>query len=106
MYFCSTGNRLFSATTADKQARDALIFGSTVASPSTDPDTDALPTLRTQQYDSQWLNQPNHVKSFEHEDKVYFLFSEIAVEYINCGKVRTRTSGINIRVPLRFMYDF
>lgn len=27
--------------------------------------------------------------SFETEDHVYFLFRESAVEYINCGKVRT-----------------
>ncbi|XP_018916719.2 semaphorin 5c [Bemisia tabaci] len=45
-----------------------------------------LPYLRTQQYDNRWLNEPHFVGSFETEDFVYFLFREIAVEYMNCGK--------------------
>lgn len=36
-----------------------------------------------------WLNNPQFVGSFETEDHVYFLFRESAVEYINCGKVRS-----------------
>ncbi|XP_039315007.1 semaphorin-5B isoform X1 [Solenopsis invicta] len=46
----------------------------------------ASPNLRTRQYDSKWLNDPQFVGSFETEDHVYFLFRESAVEYINCGK--------------------
>ncbi|XP_011693296.1 PREDICTED: semaphorin-5B [Wasmannia auropunctata] len=46
----------------------------------------ATPNLRTRQYDSKWLNDPQFVGSFETEDHVYFLFRESAVEYINCGK--------------------
>ncbi|KAK0086292.1 hypothetical protein PV325_003438 [Microctonus aethiopoides] len=46
----------------------------------------AAPSLITHQYDSRWLNDPQFVGSFETEDHVYFLFREIAVEYINCGK--------------------
>ncbi|XP_035740718.1 semaphorin-5A-like isoform X1 [Vespa mandarinia] len=46
----------------------------------------ASPNLRTHQYDSRWLNDPQFVGSFETEDHVYFLFRETAVEYINCGK--------------------
>ncbi|XP_015592204.1 semaphorin-5A [Cephus cinctus] len=46
----------------------------------------ASPNLRTHQYDSRWLNDPQFVGSFETEDHVYFLFREVAVEYINCGK--------------------
>ncbi|KAG5319898.1 SEM5B protein, partial [Acromyrmex heyeri] len=46
----------------------------------------ASPNLRTRQYDSMWLNDPQFVGSFETEDHVYFLFRESAVEYINCGK--------------------
>ncbi|XP_021914247.1 semaphorin-5A-like isoform X2 [Zootermopsis nevadensis] len=42
---------------------------------------------RTQQYDSKWLNEPQFVGSFETSDYVYFLFREVAVEYINCGKI-------------------
>ncbi|XP_066596034.1 semaphorin 5c isoform X2 [Prorops nasuta] len=46
----------------------------------------STPNLRTHQYDSKWLNDPQFVGSFETEDHVYFLFRESAVEYINCGK--------------------
>ncbi|XP_050547311.1 semaphorin-5A-like [Daktulosphaira vitifoliae] len=42
--------------------------------------------LRTKNYDSKWLNEPQFVGSFETDAYVYFLFRESAVEYINCGK--------------------
>lgn len=42
--------------------------------------------LRTVQYNSHWVAQPDFVGSFETEDFVYFLFREPAVEYMNCGK--------------------
>lgn len=45
--------------------------------------------LRTKNYDAKWLNEPQFVGSFETDAYVYFLFRESAVEYINCGKVRT-----------------
>jgi len=63
--------RLFSATVADINSRDPLIYSQ---------------PMRTEQHDSQWLNEPNFVKAIEYGDKVYFLFRETAVEYINCGK--------------------
>lgn len=44
-------------------------------------------SLRTDQYNSKWLNEPHFVGSFETEKFVFFLFREAAVEYINCGKV-------------------
>lgn len=44
-------------------------------------------TIRTTQYDSMSLNEPQFVGSFETNHFVYFLFREAAVEYINCGKV-------------------
>lgn len=44
-------------------------------------------TLRTEQYDSKWLNQPDFIHSFSTDKHVNFLFHEIATEYINCGKV-------------------
>lgn len=44
--------------------------------------------LRTMQYNSKWLSEPQFVGSFETENYVFFLFRESAVEYINCGKVR------------------
>ena len=45
-------------------------------------------TIRTKQFDSKWLNEPQFVGSFETSNFVYFLFREPAVEYINCGKVK------------------
>ncbi|KAG8227171.1 hypothetical protein J437_LFUL008055, partial [Ladona fulva] len=42
--------------------------------------------LRTLQYNSKWLSEPQFVGSFETENHIYFLFRESAVEYINCGK--------------------
>ena len=42
--------------------------------------------LRTVQYNSVWLAQPDFVGSFETEDFIYFLFREAAVEFMNCGK--------------------
>lgn len=45
--------------------------------------------IRTNQYNSKWLNDPQFVGSFEHGEFVYFIFRETAVEYINCGKVRS-----------------
>lgn len=64
--------RLYSATVADLSARDSLIFSK---------------PLRTEQHDSQWLNDPNFVSSFAHDGRIYFFFRETAVENINCGKV-------------------
>lgn len=43
--------------------------------------------MRTNQYNSKWLNDPQFVGSFEHGNFVYFVFRETAVEFINCGKV-------------------
>ncbi|XP_072933331.1 semaphorin 5c-like [Epargyreus clarus] len=42
--------------------------------------------LRTTQYDLSWLNEPQFVGSFEDDHFVYFVFREVAVEYMNCGK--------------------
>ncbi|XP_020295155.1 semaphorin-5A isoform X2 [Pseudomyrmex gracilis] len=66
---------LFAGTPTDFSGADPAIYR-----------TLAPPSLRTQQYDSKWLNDPQFVGSFETEDYVYFLFRESAVEYINCGK--------------------
>ncbi|XP_049884796.1 semaphorin-5A-like [Pectinophora gossypiella] len=43
-------------------------------------------TLRTNQYDLNWLNEPQFVGSFEDDTFVYFVFREVAVEFLNCGK--------------------
>ncbi len=50
-------------------------------------DSNKLKFLRTTQFDSKWLNEPQFVGSFETDTFVYFLFREGAVEYMNCGKV-------------------
>lgn len=44
-------------------------------------------TFRTPQYDFSWLNEPEFVGSFEDDLYVYFVFREIAVEFMNCGKI-------------------
>ncbi|XP_011497414.1 PREDICTED: semaphorin-5B [Ceratosolen solmsi marchali] len=66
---------LFAGTPTDFSGADTAIYR-----------TLASPNLRTRQYDSKWLNDPQFVGSFETDDYVYFLFRESAVEYINCGK--------------------
>jgi len=66
------GKRLYSATVADLSGRDSLLYSR---------------PLRTEQHDSQWLNDPDFVNSFGYEDRVYVFFRETAVENINCGKV-------------------
>lgn len=42
--------------------------------------------LRTNQYNSKWLNDAQFVGSFEAGEFIYFVFRETAMEYINCGK--------------------
>ncbi|GBP26619.1 Semaphorin-5A [Eumeta japonica] len=45
-----------------------------------------IATIRTSQYDYKWLYDPQFVGSFEDDNFVYFVFREIALEYMNCGK--------------------
>ncbi|XP_037041378.1 semaphorin-5A [Bradysia coprophila] len=52
-----------------------------------DVSQDGTRMLRSSQYNSKWLNDPQFVNSFEAGEFVYFVFRETAVEYINCGKV-------------------
>lgn len=47
--------------------------------------------LRTNQYNSKWLNDPQFVGSFEAGEFIYFVFRETAVEFINCGKVSRKS---------------
>ncbi|XP_076437128.1 semaphorin-5A-like [Babylonia areolata] len=67
---------LYSATIIDKLARD----------PAINRNLGSAPSLRTEQMNSKWLNEPNFVSTYEFGNFVYFFFREIAVEYINCGK--------------------
>ena len=75
-------NRIFTATVADLTSNDALIYGIPLTSKEGD-----LKQLRTEQYNSNLLSEPDFVDSFEYEDMVYFFFRETAVEAMNCGKV-------------------
>ncbi|KAL8604253.1 hypothetical protein ACOMHN_023623 [Nucella lapillus] len=67
---------LYSATIIDKLARD----------PSINRNLGPARSLRTEQMNSKWLNEPSFVSTYEFGNFVYFFFREIAVEYINCGK--------------------
>lgn len=72
--------QMFIASPTDFSGSDPAILRADVAK-------DDNRMLRTKQYDSKWLNDPQFVGSFEHQDFVYFIFRERALEYVNCGKV-------------------
>ncbi|KAG7309284.1 hypothetical protein JYU34_005224 [Plutella xylostella] len=75
----STGE-FFAGTTTDFTSSYTTIGRSRGAS------TRDLGPLRTPPYDPNWLNEPQFVGSFEDDHFVYFVFREVAVEYMNCGK--------------------
>ncbi|GFO13575.1 semaphorin [Plakobranchus ocellatus] len=75
--FLFTGGRLYTATRANADGLNPLILSM---------DENGTRKVRTNDGDSSLLNEPNFVGSFEKDDKVYFLFREVAVENINCGK--------------------
>lgn len=66
----------YGATVVDIRGRDPAIYRSMGVSAR----------LRTVQYDSKWLNEPNFVSAYDFGQFVYFFFREVAVEFINCGK--------------------
>ncbi|XP_072431618.1 semaphorin-5A isoform X1 [Chiloscyllium punctatum] len=70
----STGE-LYAATAMDFPGRDPAIYRS----------LGGLPPLRTAQYNSKWLNEPNFVSSYDIGNFTYFFFRENAVEH-DCGK--------------------
>ncbi|GAB0201093.1 semaphorin-6C [Grus japonensis] len=70
---------LYSATVADFQASDAVIYRS--LSPG-------RPPLRTLKYSSRWLQEPHFVQALPYGPYVYFFFREVAVELSALGKVR------------------
>ncbi|XP_055305519.1 semaphorin-5A isoform X2 [Sitodiplosis mosellana] len=74
--------KLFIGSTTDFQQTDPAILRADI---SKDKEDNRI--LRTDQYNSKWLNSPQFVGSFEAGDFVYFVFREAAVEYINCGKI-------------------
>ncbi|NWZ34949.1 SEM6C protein, partial [Brachypodius atriceps] len=69
---------LYSATVADFQASDAVIYRS--LSPGQTP-------LRTLKYSSRWLQEPHFVQVLPYGPYVYFFFREVAVELSALGKV-------------------
>ncbi|XP_061872356.1 semaphorin-6C [Colius striatus] len=69
---------LYSATVADFQASDAVIYRS--LSPG-------RPPLRTLKYSSRWLQEPHFVRALPYGPYVYFFFREVAVELGALGKV-------------------
>ncbi|KAK7492766.1 hypothetical protein BaRGS_00016071 [Batillaria attramentaria] len=72
----TSNGELYTATIIDILARD----------PSINRNLGTAPSLRTEQMNSKWLNEPNFVSTYEFGNFVYFFFREIAVEFINCGK--------------------
>ncbi|XP_070806521.1 semaphorin-6C isoform X2 [Pituophis catenifer annectens] len=69
---------LYSATVADFQASDAVIYRSL---------GEHSPVLRTVKYDSKWLREPHFIHALEYKEYVYFFFREISVEYTTLGRV-------------------
>ncbi|XP_064355208.1 semaphorin-6C isoform X2 [Dromaius novaehollandiae] len=69
---------LYSATVADFQASDAVIYRSL---------GEGGPPLRTLKYSSRWLQEPHFVQALPYGPYVYFFFREIAVELSALGKV-------------------
>ncbi|KAM4644533.1 semaphorin-6C [Amazona ochrocephala] len=69
---------LYSATVADFQASDAVIYRS--LSPG-------RPPLRTLKYSSRWLQEPHFVQVLPYGPFVYFFFREVSVELSAMGKV-------------------
>ncbi|KAL8194270.1 UNVERIFIED_CONTAM: Semaphorin-5A, partial [Gekko kuhli] len=67
---------LYAATVMDFPGRDPAIYRS----------LGALPPLRTAQYNSKWLNEPNFVSSYDIGNFFYFFFRENAMEY-DCGQI-------------------
>ncbi|XP_074836602.1 semaphorin-6C isoform X2 [Carettochelys insculpta] len=69
---------LYSATVADFQASDTVIYRSL---------GERSPVLRTIKYDSKWLREPHFLHALEYGNYVYFFFREISMEYTTLGRV-------------------
>nr|XP_031292318.1 semaphorin-6C isoform X5 [Camelus dromedarius]XP_031292319.1 semaphorin-6C isoform X5 [Camelus dromedarius]XP_031292320.1 semaphorin-6C isoform X5 [Camelus dromedarius]XP_031292321.1 semaphorin-6C isoform X5 [Camelus dromedarius]XP_031292322.1 semaphorin-6C isoform X5 [Camelus dromedarius]XP_031292323.1 semaphorin-6C isoform X5 [Camelus dromedarius] len=69
---------LYSATAADFQASDAVVYRS----------LGPQPPLRSAKYDSKWLREPHFVHALEHGEHVYFFFREVSVEDARLGRVQ------------------
>ncbi|XP_030044298.1 semaphorin-6C isoform X2 [Microcaecilia unicolor] len=69
---------LYSATVADFQASDAVVYRSL---------GEKSPVLRTVKYDSKWLREPHFLHAVEFGHYVYFFLREISMEYTTLGRV-------------------
>ncbi|KAL4716213.1 hypothetical protein ACJJTC_004707, partial [Scirpophaga incertulas] len=76
----SSNGEYYAGTPADFSSSDTTICRSSGAAKHSSD------TLRTPQYDLNWLNEPQFVGSFEDDSFVYFVFREVSVEFMNCGK--------------------
>lgn len=83
--------QMFVASPTDFSGADPAILRTDVSQQQQqinhEPNGSSKRMLRTIQYNSKWLNDPQFVGSFEADEFVYFVFRETAVEYMNCGKV-------------------
>ncbi|XP_059380512.1 semaphorin-5A [Carassius carassius] len=80
----TSSGELYAATAMDFSGRDPAIYRS----------LGGLPPLRTAQYNSKWLNEPNFVSSYDISNFTYFFFRENAVEH-DCGRtVFSRTARV------------
>jgi semaphorin 5 len=77
--FMNEGGEYYIASSTDFQSNDHAIYR--MSGPNLNNDL-----LRTVQYNSLWLAQPNFVLTFETDRFIYFVFRENAIEYMNCGK--------------------
>lgn len=75
----TSDGKMFIGSTIDFSGSDSAVLRQT----SSRSDSKLL---RTKQYNSEWLNNPQFVGSFEHGEFVYFVFREIAVEVNSYGK--------------------
>ncbi|QQP35646.1 Semaphorin2Alike, partial [Caligus rogercresseyi] len=76
---------IYSATNAEFTKADTVIFRGDIFDPVSNRREYTF--KRTIKYDSYMLDKPDFVASFEIGEYVYFFFREIAIEYINCGKI-------------------
>uniref|UniRef100_A0A8C2ZM81 Sema domain-containing protein n=1 Tax=Cyclopterus lumpus TaxID=8103 RepID=A0A8C2ZM81_CYCLU len=78
----TSNGELYAATAMDFSGRDPAIYRS----------LGGLPPLRTAQYNSKWLNEPNFVSSYDIANFTYFFFRENAVEH-DCGRTVFSRAG-------------
>ncbi|XP_077591911.1 semaphorin-5A isoform X1 [Stigmatopora nigra] len=78
----TSNGELYAATAMDFSGRDPAIYRS----------LGGLPPLRTAQYNSKWLNEPNFVSSYDIGNFTYFFFREYAVEH-DCGRTVFSRAG-------------